>query len=452
MQIAASSRKDGVNMQETTLGTTRENVAETALDAVLGQLQAQPADAQAFQLLLDISARREAQASDQRRRQGALLGPLDGALVSVKDILDVAGAPTLAGSMLRASVPVAQEDALVVARLRAAGAVIIGKTVLDEFCFTSDGINPYFGTPGNAHDRNRIPGGSSSGAGVAVARGLCRIGIGSDTGGSVRIPAALNGVVGFKPTAKRVPLAGAFALSPLLDSLGPLARSVEDCAYADAIMAGIPARPLDDIGLKDCRLALPPASLMADLDPKIAQSFDHALTHLKTQGVQLIACPIEDLLAQMLVVTEDASFAAIEAARIHADWLFQPDAVARSRIALSLQRRINYPDWLFQNMVTQRKALIASMEARLAGVDAMILPSLPILAPKIAQIKEDPAFALWAEGLLLRNQQIANQFDLTAITLPLPAAGLPRGLMLMARHGEDRALLARAKAVERGLA
>ncbi|MFT4192205.1 MAG: amidase family protein, partial [Comamonas sp.] len=172
-------------------------------------------------------ARAEAQAADQRAALGLSLGPLDGRLVSVKDLFDVAGEPTTAGSaLLRGAAPAAR-DAEAVRRLRAGGAVIVGKTNMTEFAFSGLGLNPHYGTPGNAHDATRIPGGSSSGAGVSVARGMAEIAIGSDTGGSIRIPSALNGLVGFKPTRARVPLAGAFPLSFTLDTLGPLATSVQ---------------------------------------------------------------------------------------------------------------------------------------------------------------------------------------------------------------------------------
>jgi len=208
------------------------------LEPILERLDARAADERVFVRLYREAARAAADAADARRHAGVSLSPLDGTVVSIKDLFDVAGETTLAGSIALRDRPPAVRDATIVRRLRQAGAVILGKTNMVEFAYSGLGLNPHYGTPGNAADPLRIPGGSSSGAGVTVAEGTSEISIGSDTGGSVRIPAALNGVVGFKPTAHRVPLDGAFPLSPSLDSIGPLALSVQNCASTDAVMAG----------------------------------------------------------------------------------------------------------------------------------------------------------------------------------------------------------------------
>lgn len=422
--------------------------ATARLQQALRDVQAPEGAGRAFRVVMPDTAQAEARASDARHAAGAALGPLDGKLVSVKDILDVRGEQSLAGSGQRAATPRASQDAPVVARLRAAGAVVIGKTVLDEFCFTCDGINAYFGTPGNARDPLRIPGGSSSGAGVAVGLGACDIAIGSDTGGSIRIPAALNGVAGFKPTARRVPVQGCFPLAPQLDSLGPLARSVAELAATDAILAGEDPAPLPQILPPAMRLALPPARLTEAMEPAVARAFDHALARLRAAGAQFVDCPVDDLLVQMSEVTADASFAGIEAARIHAHWLRDEGAVAQSRIAKWLARRLDYPAAHYAWMQDQRARLIALMDARLQPVDAMLMPTVPITAPLIRDLERDEDVAATVEWLLLRNCQIANQFDLTALSLPLPVAGLPVGLMLMARGGTDRRLLAVGQGVE----
>lgn len=422
------------------------------LQEKLQDLQDPDGPARAFRLVMAASALVEAEASDRRHAAGETLGPLDGKLVSVKDILDVRGEQSLAGSGQRGETPRAAADAPVVARLRAAGAVVIGKTVLDEYCFTCDGINSHFGTPGNARDPLRIPGGSSSGAGVAVGLGVCDIAIGSDTGGSIRIPAALNGVAGFKPTARRVPLEGCFPLAPQLDSLGPLARSVAELAATDAVLAADDPAPLLSVPLAAMRLALPPARLTEGMEPAVARAFHAACTRLREAGATFIDCPIDDLLARMLEVTADASFAAIEAARIHAHWLGDEGAVAQSRIAKWLARRLDYPAAHYGWMQDQRAELIAQMDARLQNVDAVLMPTVPITAPLIRDLEQDEDFAAAVEWLLLRNCQIANQFDLTAVSLPLPVARLPVGLMLMARGGTDRNLLAVAQGVESPLA
>src|SRR5215468_5875756 len=224
------------------------------------------------------AARAASDAADARAARGAHLGPLDGIIVSIKDLFDVAGEPTRAGSKVLAEEGApAAVDAPVVARLRQAGAIIIAKTNMTEFAFSGIGANPHFGTPGNPRDRRRVPGGSSAGAPVAVADGMCEISIGTDTGGSVRIPAALCGLVGFKPSRQRVPTDGAFPLSKTLDSIGPIARSVADCAKADAIMAGEEFVPTDPAPLGGLRMGLVQGFPLEKLDDTVAKRFGHVL-------------------------------------------------------------------------------------------------------------------------------------------------------------------------------
>jgi aspartyl-tRNA(Asn)/glutamyl-tRNA(Gln) amidotransferase subunit A len=218
------------------------------------------------------SARIAADAADARARAGMTLGPLDGVIVSIKDLFDVAGEPTRAGSTVLADAPPAITDATVVRRLRAAGAVIVAKTNMVEFAFGGT-LNRHYGTPGNPADRTRIPGGSSMGAGVAVADRMCEIAIGTDTAASVRMPAALCGVVGFKPSKFRVPTYGVFPLSYTLDSVGPLAKTVADCAHADAVMAGDEPWIVNPAPLAGLRLGIPQGRLLANLDPTVAARF-----------------------------------------------------------------------------------------------------------------------------------------------------------------------------------
>ena len=422
------------------------------LEHILARLAARPAAEPAFMTLYPDAARAAADEADLRRRANSSRGPLDGTIVSIKDVFDLAGEPTLAGSGLLRNAPAATEDALVVRRLRAAGAVILGKTHANEFCFTSDGINPHYGTPGNAADTTRIPGGSSSGAGVSAAEGTSEIAIGTDTGGSVRIPAALNGVVGFKPTARRVPRDGVFPLSPSLDSVGPLARSVAACAHADAVMAGETPADIAPRPLAGLRIGLPPAILMAETDPLIAERFAASLDRLGRRGTRLIRCPVDDLLLAMRDLTRDASIASIEAAQIHAEWLRAGIGPVDPRTAETLRRRLDFPEPVHRAMLQRRADLAAEMDRRLAGIDAFAAPTVPIFAPEIGRVRSDAAFAGHVEDLLLRNNQIANQFDLTAISLPLSDLPLPAGLLLTARPGQDRALLTLAASVERALA
>lgn len=394
-------------------------------------------------------ARAEADAADMRAKSGVRLSPLDGWIISVKDLFDVAGETTTAGSSILRSRPAAAADAPTVARLRRAGAVIVGKTNMSEFAFSGLGINPHFGTPGNAADKSRVPGGSSAGAGVTVAEGTSRMSLGSDTGGSIRIPAALNGCVGFKPTESRIPKAGAFPLSYTLDSIGPLARTVADCAATDAVLANEEAWTLTPAPLAGLRLAIPRGRLFGQMEPEVEKAFEGAVSRLTKAGALVSDISIDDLLQELADAMAKAPFVAIEAAAIHAEWLeerardFDPRVLARIRIGA----KATGADYI--RLVNKRQELILRMRDRLADIDALILPTTPIRAPKIFDlISSDDQF--WtANGLVLRNTTVGNIFDFCGISLPCPQTkGLPVGFMMTALAGQDRRLLRMAAAVE----
>ncbi|ACA19368.1 Amidase [Methylobacterium sp. 4-46] len=394
------------------------------------------------------AARAEADAADARRRAGLSLGPLDGAIVSIKDLFDVAGEPTTAGSAIRRASPPAAADAPVVARLRRAGAVIVGKTNMTEFAFSGLGLNPHYGTPGNAADPARLPGGSSSGAGVSAALGTSDVAIGTDTGGSVRIPASLNGVVGFKPTARRVPLAGAFPLSPSLDSIGPLARSVAACAAADAVMAGEEPAPLRPPALADLRIGVPRGLLFTDTDPGVAADVEAALGRLAAAGARIADMTIDDLLERFALATAAAPIASVEAYEVHADWLDREGAGMDPRVRVRIERGRPVGAAAYLRMMRARAELIRACDARLLPFDAVALPTTAIPAPTIASVAEDDEAFSRTNVLMLRNTMVGNLFDLTALSLPLPGRALPAGLMLLARHGHDRRLLEIGAAIE----
>jgi aspartyl-tRNA(Asn)/glutamyl-tRNA(Gln) amidotransferase subunit A len=282
---------------------------------------------------------------------------------------------------------------------------------------------------------------------VSAAEGSSDIAIGSDTGGSVRIPASLNGVVGFKPTASRVPLDGAFPLSQTLDSIGPLARTVAQCAAADAVMAGEEAK-LAAVPLSGLRVGIPRGRLLDDLEPDVATAFERSLSLLEAAGARIFDHPIDDLVAAMAKATAPGSIASIEGAALHADWLTSDTSAVDPRVSGPLGRRLSVPAHIYIRMLRQRRELAAAMDMRLALVDVLALPTTPMVAPPAARLMDDAALCERTEGLLLRNPQVANQFDLTAISLPMPAMELPAGIMLIARHGDDRRLLAIAAAVE----
>jgi aspartyl-tRNA(Asn)/glutamyl-tRNA(Gln) amidotransferase subunit A len=394
------------------------------------------------------AARNAADAADARTRVGISLGPIDGAIITIKDLFDVAGEPTRSGSKVLVDAPPATSDATVVRRLRAGGSVIVAKTNMTEFAFSGIGVNPHYGTPGNPADRTRVPGGSSSGAAVAVADGMCEIAIGTDTGGSTRIPAALCGLVGYKPTKSRVPTEGAFPLSYTLDSVGPIARSVAACAAADAVMAGDDPWTLEPAPLQGLRLGIPQGLPLRDLDQTVATQFSDATKELGRTGARL-SDEVLPLLDDMVRVNSKATFAAAESYSIHRERLATRaadyDPFVRSRIEGG--RTLSAADYMA--MLRDRAALVRAMDARLSDLDALVLPTTPIIAPTITEVSSIDGFNA-KNGLLLRNPAIVNFFDLCAISLPLSrAGGLPVGLMLVARNGHDHRLFRIAAAVER---
>ncbi len=419
------------------------------LEIILSRLANRAADEKVYTKLYAEAARAAADASDARRKAGAGLGPLDGRIVSIKDLFDVAGEPTTAGSLMLANAAAAARDAAIVTLLRQAGAVILGKTNMTEFAFTAIGDNPHYGTPGNAADASLITGGSSSGAGVAVGEGTSEISIGSDTGGSVRIPAALNGVVGFKPTARRVPLTGAFPLSMTLDSIGPLARCVADCAAADAVMAGEEPLPLQPLPLAALRVGIARGVLFGETQAEVAAAFGASIARIEQAGARIFDLSIDDLVAEMRFATKRGTIASMEGAEVHADWLAAGASVpVDPHVTGPLSRALTVPASAYIRTIRRRGELASAMAERLEAIDVLALPTVPMVAPPIAAMSGDEALRDKTEGLLLRNTQIANQFDLCAISLPMPGMPLPAGLMLMGRHGQDRHLLGVAAAVE----
>ena len=421
--------------------------ARDRLEAALSRIKDPAGEGtRTFLTLYVETARTAADAADRRARNGERLGPLDGAIVSIKDLFDVAGEPTRAGSTVLADAPSAASDAPVIVRLRDAGAVIVGKTNMSEFAFTGVGANPHFGTPGNPADRSRAPGGSSSGAAVSIADAMCEIAIGTDTGGSTRIPAALCGVVGFKPSKTRVPTEGAYPLSWTLDSIGPLARSVEACGAADAVLAGEAPWKLEPAPLTALKLGILEGEPLNELDGIVASRFDLAVAKVGASGAELIDAEIPTL-EDMARVNQTATIASAEAYRIHREQLASHGAEYDQFIRRRIEAGREVSDARLAEMLAERAELARKMDARLSDYDAVILPATAIVAPRIAQISADEDFKI-ANGLLLRNTAIANFFDLCAISLPIPSDGLPVGLMLFGRHGEDRRLFRIAAAIE----
>jgi aspartyl-tRNA(Asn)/glutamyl-tRNA(Gln) amidotransferase subunit A len=392
-------------------------------------------------------ARAAADAADARSGFGHELGPLDGRILTVKDLFDVKGEPTRAGSKIRASFPAAIEDAPIVRRLRAAGAVIVAKTNMTEFAFSALGLNPHYGTPGNPADRSRVPGGSSSGAAVAVADRFCDIAIGTDTGGSCRIPASFCGVVGYKPTARLVPREGALAASYTLDSIGPLAASVADCALTHAVLACEAPAHISIVGL---RLGVLDGPLLDGLDATAGRAFEAACRHLSATGARVTEFRTGRL-AEMQAATARCAFGPVEARHVHCDYFearkgdFDPRVWQR----MALFQDATAADYV--HLQRERARLVAALDAEMSAFDAVILPTTPSVAPLMTEVDamDEVYFAQNLRGQ--RNTIFANLFDLCAISLPMPTGSLPVGLQLIARNGMDARLFAVAAAVEAAL-
>jgi len=430
--------------------TTSRALVEQALARI-----ADPAGegGRAFLKVYADTARAEADLADRLRGAGVVRSPVDGLPVSVKDLFDVGGDLTRAGSRILANAPPAAADAPAVARLRAAGAIIVGRTNMVEFAFGGVGLNPHYGTPRNPWERaaGRIPGGSSSGAAVAQADGMCVMGLGSDTRGSVRIPAALCGIAGFKPTARRVPRDGAFPLSYTLDSVGPLATSIACCAAYDAVLAGAAPAPLPDLPPKGLRLMLPRSSALAALDDHVSQAFAAALATLSDAGAVVTEVPMPAFDRQDEYF-KGGGFAGAEAAEIHRPWrdrLAEYDPRVGRRVTLG--NDIAAPDLVALGRL--RAAFIAEVAAVAAPFDAIVMPTLPCVAPTIAEAgAADEEYFRW-NARLLRNPGLVNFLDGCAATLPCHRHGEgPVGLMVCGVAGTDRRILAVAAAIEKTLA
>lgn len=382
--------------------------------------------------------------ADVLRLSGQPVSALAGMPVSVKDLLDVAGETTLAGSVVLRDRPPAAADAPVVERLRAAGAAILGKTNMTEFAFSGVGINPHHGTPGNPADPARIPGGSSSGAAVSVAAGICVAAIGSDTGGSIRIPAALCGLVGFKPTMRRVPSAGTVPLSPTLDTLGPIARSVADCLLVDGVIADAPLLPLR-LPLAGLRLAVPDDYVTNDIDDAVARAFTATLSKLSAAGATIIELPMP-MLAE---ARELNRFSPIEAFAWHRELLAAREGLYDHRVVQRILAGRNHSAADLPALHAARRNWIARVESAMNGYDAMLMPTVPIVAPRTeALLASDEAF-FEANGLLLRNPSLINLLDGCALSLPCHRAGdLPVGLMVAAPAMADARVMAIGSAIE----
>lgn len=376
--------------------------------------------------------------------QGVDLGPLQGVPLALKDLMDTRGEVTAAGAKVLLERPPAAQDCPAAERLAAAGAVFLGKTTMTELAFSGLGLNPHFGTPPNARDPSRIPGGSSSGSAVAVASGLACAAIGSDTGGSVRIPAAFNNLVGLKTTDGAVPMAGCVPLSTTLDTLGPITKTVEDAWHLLRALTGRPPAPFAPRSVRGLKLLAPTTVLQEDLDEAVRGAFAGACERLQAAGARVTVLELPVLAELNGLYGRFGSYAAMEALALYEDLLreragdFDPRVAARilaSRGRLATDYiRLGY----------ERSRLQRAFWRACEGFDAVLAPTVAALPPKLADLAEDDAYFA-ANARVLRNTTLFNLLGVPAVSVP---CGEMVGLMIAARPHQEALVLAVAKGLE----
>lgn len=394
-----------------------------------------------------------ARASDLLRQAGLSRSVVEGIPISVKDLFDVKGQVTTSGSVVLKNAPAAEADSIVVQRLRAAGAVVIGMTNMTEFAYSGLGINPHYGTPLSPWDRQtgHIPGGSSSGAAVSVSDGMAAAGIGSDTGGSVRIPSAFCGLTGFKPTARRIPMEGVFPLSRHLDSIGPLANSVACCALLDAVMAGQSICIPEAAQIRGLRLAYPIQLVRDEMDTSVARAFDRAMSALTQAGALIQDFDLPELL-ELATINAGGGFTAAEAWAEHAQRLATRGTEYDRRVAMRIQRGQSLTAVDLLVLMQARTSWMSRVTRKLADVDALIMPTVPIVPPAIEPLIQDDQLYGKTNMLVLRNCSVINFLDGCALSLPCHAKGeAPVGFMLASVGGNDQRLQSMGLAIEQVL-
>jgi len=401
------------------------------------------------------AARAAADAADRAIAAGSDPGALAGLAVSIKDLFDVAGETTGAGSLILRAAPPAGEDAPAIARLRRAGAAPIGRTHMSEFAFSGVGLNPHFPVLANPATLRldpvaRIPGGSTSGGAASVAAGAAWAALGSDTGGSIRIPAALQGLVGFKSTARRVPIDGAVPLAPTLDTVSAITRSVRDAVVLHEILAArtvqLPQRPL-----AQWRFAVPTRLVLDGLDETVARAFDRSLAALSAAGVRIETIDLAPL-AEIAPINANGSFAAAESWAFHRRWIVERESEYDRRVAARIRRGETMSAADYLDLVAARRDWIARMADALQPFDALLSPTVPVVAPPLAPLVDDDEAFFVANNLLLRNPSSVNFLDGCALSLPCQRDDeLPVGLMVWHGGGNDDTVLAAGLAIEAAL-
>ena len=393
----------------------------------------------------DDQARTVARAQDDLRRAGYVFSAVAGIPISIKDLFDVAGEITLAGTRALDDAAPAAADAPVVKRLKAAGAVLVGRTNMTQFAFSAVGINPHFGTPGNPWDRSRIPGGSSSGAAVSVADGMATAAIGSDTVGSIRVPAALCGIVGFKPTQRKVSCEGAVPLSKTLDSIGPLARTVGDCALVHEVLCGETYQLPRLVSARGLRLAVPTDVVLDGMDADVSLAFERACSVMSNAGAIVSELRL-DLFSEIRSGNLNATIQAVEALAWHSELLARRGDDYDPNVRKRIEHGGQFSAVDYVRALGRRRELMKTFQDLTAPFDALILPTVPIIAPTMDECahNEDDVRAK-----LIRNPSLFNFLDRPAISIPIHRMGdAPVGLTIVGERDGDWRLLGIARADE----
>ena len=433
----------------------RQIRANDAVEASIAAAQSEP-NRHTYIRLDAAVARATAAQVDALFDAGAPLPPLAGLAVSIKDLFDVQSEVSAAGSTVLASAPAAVADCPAVARLRRAGAALLGRTNMSEFAFSGVGINPHHGTPANpaaalVDNLPRIPGGSTSGGGVSVASGAAWAALGSDTGGSIRIPAALQGLVGFKNTARLTPTQGAVPLSTTLDTVCAITRSVRDAVLLHELL-GARSVAISDRPLHSYRFAVPKTLMLDALDPTVATAFSRSVAALRRAGAQVKDIDLHPL-SEVAGINAGGGFSPVEAWAWHRSLLGAHEAAYDPRVALRIRRgeRMSAADYI--DLLQARRGWSSRIQAAMGGFDAMLSPTVPCIAPPIAPLIDSDEAFFATNGLLLRNPSVVNLLDGCALSLPCHVSGeMPVGLMVWSHAMQDDTVLAASLAVEAALA
>ncbi len=452
----AAQEETAARLETLAIALANEEVTSRALvEKCLSRIENPDGEgSRAFLKLFARQARAQAELADQMRLSGMLPSRFLGIPISVKDLFDLEGDITTAGSRVLQSAAPAGADALAIARLRRAGFILIGRTNMTEFAFSGLGLNPHYGTPLAPWDRDngRIPGGSSSGAAVSVADGMAHAAIGTDTGGSCRIPAAFCGIVGYKPTVGTIPADGIVPLSHTLDSAGPLAAGVSCCATLHALMATgeAPAPPGGGAGdVAGLRIGVPQTVVLVDMDETVARDFDAALVALSDAGAYVVETPMEPF-GRIAEINSKGGFAAAEAYAWHQEMMARDETAYDPRVSSRIARGASQSAADYIALLAARRRLITDFEAEASGFDLLAFPTVPTIPPLLAPLEADDALYANINLLMLRNSTTLNMVDGCAVSLPVHVPGAaPVGLTLAAARGDDSRLLRWALAVER---